>query len=195
MTPPSRKQVSSEHQAQQSQIETQFQRGKPQNQNVHSKNLPPLPPQNLHSFNRQHRIPMPVPMPAQPSNVMLPPLPPHPGYSTVKREGVVLDEQGRGKDVQDDEESEPSFAALGGRPRSVDFQRQRQRRETTSEDDHFLIHVSHVYKRAAQEMTDVKTTRIIQVMMILSRMFIVFKLIFKISFSCPSGRCSRRCSI
>jgi len=165
-TPPSDDvQSSSEVSQQHIQGQLQFQQhGRPQanqDQNLRQNNLPPLPPPNFHQFPKQH--PIPLPMPAQPSNIMLPPLPPHPGYSNVKREGVVIDDQGRAEeDDEEDEDKEPSFAALGGRPRSVDFQRPRQRREI-DEDGHFLIHVSHVYKRAAQEMTDVQTTRVIQV--------------------------------
>jgi hypothetical protein len=83
---------------------------------------------------------------------------------------------------EDDEEEEedqpgPSFAALGGRPRSVDFEKaermprqhnglERQRRSAlVGEADHqfFTVHINHVYKRSAQEMTDVETTRVIQV--------------------------------
>lgn len=75
-----------------------------------------------------------------------------------------------------EEKKEPTFAALGGRPRSVDFKRipipqhhqhqqqSRQRRGAgPDEDKYFVVHMSHVYKREAQEMTDVETTRVIQV--------------------------------
>jgi hypothetical protein len=60
------------------------------------------------------------------------------------------------------DEHEGNLATLGGRPRSVEglpaeLKGARRRREV------FNVVVSHVYKREAQEMTDVNTSRIIQV--------------------------------
>ncbi|KAG8035172.1 hypothetical protein G9C98_001662 [Cotesia typhae] len=93
-----------------------------------------------------------------------PPLPGHLGaYQTVKRKGTV------GSD-----ELEGNLATLGGRPRSVEglpaeLRGARKRRHLdTMEFDPNVFHTvqivsSHVYKRAAQEMTDVNTSRIIQV--------------------------------
>ncbi|XP_045481959.1 uncharacterized protein LOC123686050 [Harmonia axyridis] len=82
-----------------------------------------------------------------------PPLPGHHGqYNTVKRKSDI------------EGEFENNLATLGGRPRSVEnlpaqLQGVRRRRST----DTFNIVVSHVYKREAQEMTDVNTSRTIQV--------------------------------
>lgn len=84
------------------------------------------------------------------------PPPPLPGqsasYTTVKRKGTITDE-------------ENNLITLGGRPRSVE--------NLSAEDMHFhgarqrrsygTFVVTHVYKREAQEMTDVNTSRIIQV--------------------------------
>ncbi|XP_001605901.2 uncharacterized protein LOC100122297 [Nasonia vitripennis] len=97
-----------------------------------------------------------------------PPLPGHPAaaYQTVKRKGTV------GSD-----ELEGNLATLGGRPRSVEglpaeLRGARRRRNVIAADEddenesffHTVTLVtSHVYKRAAQEMTDVNTSRIIQV--------------------------------
>ncbi|XP_012275300.1 uncharacterized protein LOC105696977 isoform X2 [Orussus abietinus] len=99
-----------------------------------------------------------------------PPLPGHPAaaYQTVKRKGTV-----------GSEEQEGNLATLGGRPRSVEglaaeLRGARKRRSSDLDldhpltDDSSLYHTvslisSHVYKRAAQEMTDVNTSRIIQV--------------------------------
>ncbi|XP_011300937.1 uncharacterized protein dyl [Fopius arisanus] len=94
-----------------------------------------------------------------------PPLPGHPAgaYQTVKRKGTV------GPD-----ELEGNLATLGGRPRSVEGMpaelrgARRRRHLDVIEIDPSLFHEmtvvsSHVYKRAAQEMTDVNTSRIIQV--------------------------------
>lgn len=103
----------------------------------------------------------PPPQKTSPSNINnieddfnLPP-PPLPGqsasYTTVKRKGTISDE-------------DSNLITLGGRPRSV---------ENLSEDLHGVRRrrsygtrtfvVTHVYKREAQEMTDVNTSRIIQV--------------------------------
>ncbi|PSN35260.1 hypothetical protein C0J52_18153 [Blattella germanica] len=77
-----------------------------------------------------------------------PPLPGHHGaYTTVKRKGGVVDE------------IEGNLATLGGRPRSVEVELQgaRRRRSTGT----FVV--TRIYKRETQEMTDVNTSRIIQV--------------------------------
>lgn len=82
-----------------------------------------------------------------------PPLPGHHGqYNTVKRKSDI------------EGEFENNLATLGGRPRSVEnlpaqLQGARRRRSPQT----FNVVVSHVYKREAQEMTDVNTSRIIQV--------------------------------
>ncbi|KAF6213520.1 hypothetical protein GE061_011240 [Apolygus lucorum] len=82
-----------------------------------------------------------------------PPLPGHASaYTTVKRKGGVSDEH------------EGNLVTLGGRPRSVEglpeeLKGARRRRSPET----FNVVVSHVYKREAQEMTDVNTSRIIQV--------------------------------
>ncbi|XP_014239486.1 uncharacterized protein LOC106660932 [Cimex lectularius] len=92
---------------------------------------------------------------SQNNDIHLPP-PPLPGhaaaYTTVKRKGGVSDEL------------EGNLATLGGRPRSVEglpeeLRGARRRRAP----EVYNIVVSHVYKREAQEMTDVNTSRIIQV--------------------------------
>ncbi|KAJ3622863.1 hypothetical protein MTP99_019138 [Tenebrio molitor] len=93
---------------------------------------------------------------AQTSNdIHLPPPPPpghHGAYNTVKRKSNIA------------EEFEGNLATLGGRPRSVEnlpaeLQGARRRRSP----DVMNVVVSHVYKREAQEMTDVNTSRTIQV--------------------------------
>nr|NVI73429.1 dusky-like protein [Cucujiformia] len=93
---------------------------------------------------------------AQTSNdIHLPPPPPpghHGAYNTVKRKSSIADE------------FEGNLATLGGRPRSVEnlpaeLQGARRRRSP----EVMNIVVSHVYKREAQEMTDVNTSRTIQV--------------------------------
>lgn len=142
------------------------------------------------AFNKPHPLGGPLP---QPSHVMLPPPPrghhhgPPAGYPNVKREGTVAENE---DDEEDEEEEEPessnvatpTFAALGGRPRSVDFEKAERmpraqnhaqehsharRRRSMAEDEEpdrfFTVHINHVYKRSAQEMTDVETTRVIQV--------------------------------
>lgn len=125
-------------------------------------------------FNKQ--LGAPRPLPPHPSHVMLPP-PPRgvaPNYPNVKREGTVADAIEEEDDEEEEEdEREPSFSALGGRPRSVDFEKlekqqtthsRKQRSAHNDSDDHtFVVRFSHVYKREAQEMTDVETTRVIQV--------------------------------
>jgi hypothetical protein len=85
------------------------------------------------------------------NDINLPPPPPpgHSGYSTVKRKDVDVVE---GANV----------VTFGGRPRSVegldDLRGVRRRRETMD-----VIITPRIYKREAQEMTDVNTSRIIQV--------------------------------
>ncbi|XP_076474600.1 transmembrane protein dusky-like isoform X2 [Bombus vancouverensis nearcticus] len=96
-----------------------------------------------------------------------PPLPGHPAgaYQTVKRKGTA-----------GSEELEGNLATLGGRPRSVEgfpaelrgARRRRSADEHLHDDDSSIYRTvtlvsSHVYKRAAQEMTDVNTSRTIQV--------------------------------
>nr|NVI73303.1 dusky-like protein [Cucujiformia] len=89
------------------------------------------------------------------NDVHLPPPPPpghHGQYNTVKRKSDI------------EGEFENNLATLGGRPRSVEnlpsqLQGARRRRDTQT----FNVVVSHVYKREAQEMTDVNTSRTIQV--------------------------------
>lgn len=82
-----------------------------------------------------------------------PPLPGHHGaYNTVKRKSGIADEL------------EGNLATLGGRPRSVEnlpaeLQGARRRRSPET----MNIVVSRVYKRETQEMTDVNTSRTIQV--------------------------------
>nr|NVI73297.1 dusky-like protein [Cucujiformia] len=82
-----------------------------------------------------------------------PPLPGHHGqYNTVKRKSDI------------EGEFENNLATLGGRPRSVEnlpAQLQGVRRRRSPET--FNVVMSHVYKREAQEMTDVNTSRTIQV--------------------------------
>ncbi|XP_025834132.1 uncharacterized protein LOC112905612, partial [Agrilus planipennis] len=95
--------------------------------------------------------------PSQSSNdIHLPPPPPpghHGPYSTMKRKNGIADEL------------EGNLATLGGRPRSVGnlpegLQGARRKRSP----EVMTIVVSHVYKReAGQEMTDVNTSRTIQV--------------------------------
>lgn len=149
----------------------------------HGLHPPPPPPPG---FNKQHGRPMPP----HPSHVMLPP-PPRghaPSYPNVKREGTIADAVEEEDDEEDEEdEREPSFSALGGRPRSVDFEKlERQQKQTqehsrkqrsthnSSEDKHFVVRFSHVYKREAQEMTDVETSRVIQVFLFLHNLRIPF---------------------
>lgn len=85
------------------------------------------------------------------NDIHLPPPPPpgHSGYSTVKRKDVDVVDGG-------------NLATLGGRPRSVegldDLRGARRRRETME-----LVITPRIYKREAQEMTDVNTSRTIQV--------------------------------
>lgn len=73
----------------------------------------------------------------------------HHGYSTVKRKDVDVVDGG-------------NLATLGGRPRSVegldDLRGARRRRETME-----VVITPRIYKREAQEMTDVNTSRVIQV--------------------------------
>ncbi|XP_071441597.1 uncharacterized protein [Hetaerina americana] len=93
-----------------------------------------------------------------------PPPPPQNGhrapYSTVKRKGVDGQESGNSPLG-----GNGNLATLGGRPRSVqvlqDLHGARRRRDT-SEDGHVPL-TPRVYRREAQEMTDVNTSRVIQV--------------------------------
>ncbi|ODN05404.1 Cuticlin-1 [Orchesella cincta] len=147
-----------------------------QSQQKLQNHVPHPPPPTPGGFAKQ-QLGGPRPLPPHPSHVMLPP-PPRglaPNYPNVKREGTVADAVEEEDDEEEEEdEQEPSFSALGGRPRSVDFEkleRQQQghsrRRRTAeknkSDDHHIVVRFSHVYKREAQEMTDVETTRVIQV--------------------------------
>ncbi|XP_050313381.1 uncharacterized protein LOC126748297 [Anthonomus grandis grandis] len=95
---------------------------------------------------------------AQSSNEIHLPPPPPPGlhnlYNTVKRKGTNVND-----------EIEGNLATLGGRPRSVEnlpaeLQGVRRRRRSPNV---MNVVVSHVYKRETQEMTDVNTSRTIQV--------------------------------
>lgn len=87
-----------------------------------------------------------------PNDINLPPPPPpgHSGYTTVKR--------------KDDNVDGGNLVSLGGRPRSVegldDLRGVRRRRESTTMD---IAIKPRIYKRDAQEMTDVNTSRTIQV--------------------------------
>lgn len=84
-------------------------------------------------------------------DINLPPPPPpgQSGYSTVKRKDDNVNENG-------------NLVTLGGRPRSVegldDLRGIRRRRDTMS-----VVITPRIYKRSAQEMTDVNTSRVIQV--------------------------------
>nr|NVI73432.1 dusky-like protein [Cucujiformia] len=94
----------------------------------------------------------PAPQPQNGNELHLPPPPPpghHGLYNTVKRKSNI------------NEEFEGNLATLGGRPRSVEnipaeLQGVRRRRGVETI-------ITHVYKREAQEMTDVNTSRTIQV--------------------------------
>nr|NVI73354.1 dusky-like protein [Cucujiformia] len=89
------------------------------------------------------------------NDIHLPPPPPprhHGQYNTVKRKSDI------------DVEFENNLATLGGRPRSVEnFPAQLQGVRRRRSPETFNVVVSHVYKREAQEMTDVNTSRTIQV--------------------------------
>lgn len=80
-----------------------------------------------------------------------PPPPGQKGYSTVKR-----------KETDGELKNEGNLATLGGRPRSVegldDLRGARRKRDTFD-----LVIEPRIYKREAQEMTDVNTSRTIQV--------------------------------
>ncbi|KAK9889501.1 hypothetical protein WA026_004778 [Henosepilachna vigintioctopunctata] len=88
------------------------------------------------------------------NDLHLPPPPPpghHGQYNTVKRKSDI------------EGEFENNLATLGGRPRTLENPAQLQGVRRRRSPDTFNIVVSHVYKREAQEMTDVNTSRIIQV--------------------------------
>lgn len=113
-----------------------------------SENVPQNTPQQQPQQNNQQSS-------SSGSEINLPP-PPPPGirapYTTVRRKGI------------EDLESNGNLASLGGRPRSVEvlpaeLQGVRKRREA----DTIVVVRPRVYKREAQEMTDVNTERIIQV--------------------------------
>nr|NVI73339.1 dusky-like protein [Cucujiformia] len=91
-------------------------------------------------------------------DIHLPPPPPPPGHhhgQYVKRKSDI-----------EGEFFENNLATLGGRPRSVENLHTvvgARRRRSVEHPETFNIVVNHVYKREAQEMTDVNTSRIIQV--------------------------------
>lgn len=98
----------------------------------------------------------PTPQALKAKNDLNLPPPPLPGqfaaYTTVKRKGQSSENEG-------------NLATLGGRPRSVDpidLQGVRRRRNVPGQESVNVV-VTRVYKREAQEMTDVNTSRIIQV--------------------------------
>nr|MBE5725568.1 dusky-like [Cucujiformia] len=109
------------------------------------------------SSTNSTNLPTSVPQnnPQSENDINLPPPPPpghHGQYNTVKRKS----------DIEGDIEN--NLATLGGRPRSVENispQLHGVRRKRSQET--MNIYVTHVYKREAQEMTDVNTSRIIQV--------------------------------
>ncbi|XP_017776515.1 PREDICTED: uncharacterized protein LOC108562621 [Nicrophorus vespilloides] len=128
----------------------------------------PSGPSGAYSENNPDIVPAPQaqtsssstsnpPNPSSPSpqiqgDIHLPP-PPLPGhhalYNTVRKTGIA-------------DEFEGNLATLGGKPRSVEnfpaeLQGVRRRRDVMN------VVVSRVYKREAQAMTDVNTSRIIQV--------------------------------
>nr|MBE5725552.1 dusky-like [Cucujiformia] len=87
-------------------------------------------------------------------DIHLPPPPPPPSHhhgQYVKRKSDI-----------EGEFFENNLATLGGRPRSVENLHPGGARRRRSPET-FNVVVSHVYKREAQEMTDVNTSRIIQV--------------------------------
>ncbi|CAH1153721.1 unnamed protein product [Phaedon cochleariae] len=120
--------------------------------------VPPPQAQSSSSTSNPPSVSSPAPQAsAQTGNDIHLPPPPPPGhhgiYNTVKRKSSIADE------------FEGNLATLGGRPRSVEnlpaeLQGVRRRRNT---DEVLSVVVSHVYKREAQEMTDVNTSRTIQV--------------------------------
>ncbi|KAL1492975.1 hypothetical protein ABEB36_011128 [Hypothenemus hampei] len=101
--------------------------------------------------------PAPQVSPQNSNEIHLPPPPPpghHGLYNTVKRKSSNVN----------DELLEGNLATLGGRPRSVEnlpAELQGVRKKRSPEVMNFVV--SHVYKREAQEMTDVNTSRTIQV--------------------------------
>ncbi|KAF2884998.1 hypothetical protein ILUMI_21172 [Ignelater luminosus] len=99
--------------------------------------------------------PAPQTPPQSSNDIHLPPPPPpghHGAYNTVKRKSSIADEL------------EGNLATLGGRPRSVEnlpaeLQGVRRRRSP----EFINVVTTRIYKREAQEMTDVNTSRTIQV--------------------------------
>ncbi|XP_055695192.1 uncharacterized protein LOC129796998 isoform X2 [Lutzomyia longipalpis] len=120
------------------QAQTSSQGGAPQNQGNGNDN-----PQQQDANQQEPNVSQ--------NDINLPPPPPpgHSGYSTVKRKDDLVDAGG-------------NLVTLGGRPRSVenldDLRGVRRRRETME-----VVITPRIYKREAQEMTDVNTSRIIQV--------------------------------
>lgn len=111
-------------------------------------------PQAQTSASSTSNPPASSPAPQQSSDIIHPPpLTRHGVYTTVKRKSNI-----------GEHELEGNLATLGGRPRSVEslpaeLQGVRRRRSP----EVMSVVVSHVYKREAQEMTDVNTSRTIQV--------------------------------
>lgn len=116
--------------------------------------VPPPQAQVSTSTSNAPSLSSPKPSSNNDDDVNIPP-PPPPGrfrYNTVKRKSGIADE------------SEVNLASLGGRPRSADDlpdQLRGARRRRNPDIAEFVV--SRIYKREAQEMTDVNTSRIIQV--------------------------------
>lgn len=116
--------------------------------------VPPPQAQVSTSTSNAPSLSSPKPSSKSEDNVNMPP-PPSQGrfrYNTVKRKSGIADE------------SEVNLASLGGRPRSADDlpdQLRGARRRRNPDIAEFVV--SRIYKREAQEMTDVNTSRIIQV--------------------------------
>ncbi|XP_066972604.1 uncharacterized protein dyl [Macrobrachium rosenbergii] len=94
---------------------------------------------NILPEEHDKNIPFPVPVPLKAQSVDLP----RPGYPNVNRQGNLMDN--------------------AGRPRKIDFDALDDEEEETTETRRKRSAVLHVYRRAAQEMTDVSTARVIQV--------------------------------
>lgn len=111
----------------------------------------PAPQAQTGSAATTSNPPVTTQQPPQQSNDMHPP-PIRGPYTTVKRKSDI------------GHEHEGNLQQLGGRPRSVETlpaELQGVRRRRSPEIMHFVV--SHVYKRNADEMTDVNTSRTIQV--------------------------------